>query len=174
MSKGGPRTSAIPRPKDPTRAARRVDATEGAKRTGQRTADLTRPIPAEKQLVKGRATRRVLMVAGMLVVVAIVASLFVLPIRTWLHQDSDIARKQQELAALEVANAQLADEVAGLGTPDGIADAAREEIGYIRRDEQRLTVLGMPDAPLTLPTGWPYEAVAGMITVRQQAFAAAP
>jgi len=169
MSNGGPRTSAIPRPKDPTRAVKRSAASKA-----DRTSDFTRPIPAEKQLVKGRGKRRLLLVAGVVVVVAVSASLFVLPIRTWLQQDDDIARKRQELAALELANAELADEVSDLGTPDGVAEAAREEIGYVARDEQRLTVLAMPEAPLTLPTGWPYEAVAQIVTVRQQAFVAAP
>ena len=50
-----------------------------------------------------------------------------------------------ELAALDQANAELADEVSKLNTPEGIEEAAREEIGYVQRGEIRLTVLPEPD-----------------------------
>ena len=54
----------------------------------------------------------------------------------------------------------------GCGTPDGIKEAARQEVGYVGIGEQRISVLSTPDAPVTLPTGWPYDAIAQIIAVR--------
>ena len=62
---------------------------------------------------------------------ALAAATFWLPYGTLTRQDDDIARKEQELAALEQANAGLANEVDRLKTPEGIEEAAREEIGYV-------------------------------------------
>ena len=57
----------------------------------------------------------------------IVAALFVLPVKAWLRQRDDIDRKQSEIAALDQANAELADEVSHLDTPEGIEEAARQD-----------------------------------------------
>ena len=46
------------------------------------------------------------------------------------------------------ANAQLAAEVNRLQTPDGIKEAARDEIGFVQRGENRVTVLPAPEAPV--------------------------
>ncbi|MDO9174003.1 MAG: septum formation initiator family protein [Actinomycetota bacterium] len=162
MSAGGHKTSAIPRPKDPTRAATR--ATERPDDT--KFADFTRPIAREKQLVRGRAKRGVIALAATVITAALVAALFVLPVKAWLRQQDDIDRKQKELAALEQANAELTNEVSRLQTPEGIEEAAREEIGYVQRGEIRLTVLPAPPAPVTMPSGWPYDVVAQIVSVR--------
>jgi hypothetical protein len=71
------------------------------------------------------------------------------------------------VAALDQANAQLVREIDRLGTPQGIAEAAREEIGYVQRGEIRLTMLPAPPAPITMPSGWPYDTVAKIVAVRQ-------
>lgn len=157
----GHKTSSIPRPKDPTRQA-------GTARTKDDTrfGEFTRPIPREKQLVRGRGKRTVVGLMALVVTAALVAALFVLPVKAWLRQQDDLDRKQQELTALQDANAVLADQVARLQTPAGIAEAAREEIGYVQRGEIRLTVLPAPDAPITMPDGWPYDVVARIVTVR--------
>jgi hypothetical protein len=97
---------------------------------------------------------------------AFAAALFVLPIKAWYRQRDDIARKQTELAALEQANAKLNEEVAALNTPEGIEEAAREEIGYVRRGEIQLTVLPLPDTSSVLPGGWPFDAAAQILTLR--------
>ncbi|MDO8392333.1 MAG: septum formation initiator family protein [Actinomycetota bacterium] len=159
----GHKTSSIPRPSDATRAGQRnggKDSTRGG--------EFTRPIARDKQLVKGRGKRGVIWTAAMVITAALVAALFVLPVKAWLRQQDDIERKEQELAALDLANAELADEVAKLQTPAGIEEAAREEIGYVRRGEIRLTVLPAPQAPITMPDGWPYDAVAQIVSVRSQ------
>lgn len=154
MSKhGGHSTTTITRPKDRTEARpRKADDTI--------FGDLTLPIPQEKRLVKGRAKRRLFALGAVVVTAALVAALFVLPVKAWLGQDDDIAEKEQELAALEQANAELTAEIGRLQTPEGVEEAAREEIGYVRSGEIRLTVLPNVKAPSTLPSGWPYDTVA--------------
>lgn len=107
-----------------------------------------------------------LALAATVIAAALVAALFVLPVKAWLRQRDDIARKQAELTVLDDANAQLTQDVRRLQTPEGVREAARAEIGYVERGEIRLTVMQAPEAPLTLPGGWPYDAVAKIITVR--------
>ena len=164
MSSGGHKTSAIARPKDPTRAAARAAERPGTDDT--RFGDFTRPIPREKQLVRGRTKRGVIALAATVITAALVAALFVLPVQAWLRQQDDIDRKQKELAALQQANAELTNEVSRLQTAEGIEEAAREEIGYVQRGEIRLTVLPPPNAPITMPSGWPYDTVAQIVAVR--------
>ncbi|MGB8858958.1 MAG: septum formation initiator family protein [Ilumatobacteraceae bacterium] len=163
MTSSGHKTSAIPRPKDATRSRTRPVERPGEARLG----DFTRPIAREKQLVKGRAKRGVIALAATVITAALVAALFVLPVKAWLRQRDDIAVKDKELSALQEANAELADEVSRLQTPEGIEEAAREEIGYVERGEIRLTMLPAPPAPITMPSGWPYDTVAQIVAVRQ-------
>lgn len=168
MSAGGPtrnrshKTSSIPRPADPTRGTQR-----DGRKDETRFGEFTRPIPRDKQLVQGRK-RGLLWPFALVITAALVAALFVLPVKAWLRQQDDIERKQAELTALQAANSELEDEVAKLQTPAGIEEAAREEIGYVKRGEIRLTVLPAPQAPLTMPDGWPYDAVARIVQVRSQ------
>lgn len=154
----GHKTSSIPRPKDPTRPRARTNDT--------RRGEFTRPIPRDKQLVQGRGKRGTIAVFAVVVSAALVAALFVLPIKAYMRQQDDMDRKQAEVAALQQLNADLAEEVARLQTPAGIEEAAREEIGYVQRGEMRLTVLPEPDAPITMPDGWPYDTVAAIVSVR--------
>jgi cell division protein FtsB len=161
---GGPKTSTIRRPA----AARTANTEPVIRRDDSLIGELTRPIPAEKQLVPGRGRRTLVWALGIVVTLALVAALFVLPFSTWLHQREQISGKEKELSALEQANADLVDEVDRLNTPAGVEAAAREEIGFVKRGEIRLTVLPAPEAPITLPSGWPYDALNQVITARQQ------
>jgi cell division protein FtsB len=156
----GHRTSCIPRPRDATRASRSPEADVS------RFGEFTRPIANDKQLVKGRGKRLFFALVAVVIAAALAASLFVLPVKSWLQQRDDLARKQNQLAVLNSANAQLAADVSRLQTPDGIKEAARQEVGYVGVGEQRISVLSTPNAPLTLPTGWPYDAIAQIIAVR--------
>lgn len=163
----GHRTTSIQRPHDATRAHldREADAS--------RFAEFTRPIAKDKQLVKGRGKRVVFALVATVIAAALIASLFVLPVKSWRQQRDDLARKQNELAVLSNANAQLAADVNRLQTPDGVKEAARQEVGYVGLGEQRISVLSTPNAPLTLPTGWPYDAIAQIVAVRSTTAAAA-
>ena len=156
----GHRTSCIPRPRDATSASHSPDA------EASRFGEFTRPIAKDKQLVKGRGKRLFFALVAVVIAAALAASLFVLPVKSWLQQRDDLARKQNQLAVLNSANAQLAADVSRLQTPDGIKEAARQEVGYVGVGEQRISVLSTPNAPLTLPTGWPYDAIAQIIAVR--------
>jgi cell division protein FtsB len=131
-----------------------------------RFAEFTRPIAQEKQLVKGRGKRAIFALIAIVIAAALIASLFVLPVKSWLRQRDDLAQKRNELAVLSDANAQLAADVNRLQTPVGIKEAARQEVGYVGVGEQRISVLSTPNAPVTLPTGWPYDAIAQIIAVR--------
>ncbi len=160
----GHRTTCIQRPRDATQASARARSAESA--DSSRFAEFTRPIAKDKRLVKGRGKRLVFSLVALVIAAALIASLFVLPVKSWLQQRDDLAQKQNELAVLNNANAQLAADVTRLQTPDGIKEAARQEVGYVGIGEQRISVLATPNAPLTLPTGWPYDAIAQIVAVR--------
>jgi len=164
----GHRTTCIQRPRDATRASlsHEIDPSPDSSADSSRFAEFTRPIAKDKQLVKGRVKRLAFSLVAVVIAAALGASLFVLPIKSWRQQRTDLARKQNELAVLSNANAQLAADVNRLQTPDGIKEAARQEVGYVGVGEQRISVLSTPEAPLTLPTGWPYDAIAQIIAVR--------
>lgn len=174
VSDGGHRTSTIPRPEPgpgargprrrPVRDAAPAPAPSPATSSDRR--DLTTPIPIENQLARARSSKLFVGLIGLVVVAALAAALFVLPVRDWLRQRDDLSERQAELDILEQANATLQREVDRLHTPEGIEEAARVEIGYIGEGEQRMSVLPLPDAPTTLPAGWPYDQVAQIIAVR--------
>ncbi len=174
MSSGGHKTSAIPRPNDATKDASRSSTAVLERRDDTLLGDFTRPIDQSKRLVRGRGKRSVIALIAAVITAALIAALFVLPVKAWLRQQDDIDRKQTEIAALDQANAELTDEVNRLDTPAGVEEAAREEIGYVRRGEIRITVLDSPAAPLTLPSGWPYDALAQVLKVRQDAVTTTP
>jgi len=161
-------TTLIQRPRDLTAAA--DAASRPRARDDARFAELSRPVTTaikrDKQLVKGRGKRLVFALVAVVIAAALAASLFVLPVKSWRQQRDDLARKRNELAVLSNANAQLAADVNRLQTPDGIKEAARQEVGFVGVGEQRISVLGTPDAPVTLPVGWPYDAITQIVAVR--------
>ena len=154
----GHKTTTIPRPEHRVDPAR-VDSTRF-------TSSLTKAIPADKRLVKGRGKRIVFALAALVIAAALVASLFVLPVKSWLKQRHDLAHKQEQLAVLNDANAQLAADINRLQTADGVKEAARQEVGYVGLGEERISVLSTANAPLTLPSGWPYDTITQIIAVR--------
>ena len=159
----GHRTTCIQRPREATRA--RLDSGVDP----SRFAEFTRPIAKEKRLVKGRGKRLAFALVAVVIAAALMASLFVLPVKSWRQQRDDLARKRNELAVLNNANAQLAADVNRLQTPDGIKEAARQDVGFVVMGEQRISVLPTPNAPVTLPIGWPYDAIAQIVAVRSAA-----
>jgi cell division protein FtsB len=156
----GHRTSSITRPRPTTATVTHTD------RDGTRFADFTRPISTEKQLVSGSGYRLLIGVVAVVVVAALMAALFVLPVKSWYRQRDDLAERERRLAVLTQATTALKAEVAYLKTDDGIMEAAREEIGYGNPGEKRVTVLPSPQASLTLPARWPYTGVSQIIEVR--------
>lgn len=128
--------------------------------------DLTSPIPVERRLFAGVGQRTLLILGGTAVLVALIAAIFVLPVQAWMKQRDDLERRRTELAVLQDANAQLASEVARLKTKEGIVQAAREELGFIQRGEQRITMVAAPAASAMMPTGWPFNTVNQILSVR--------
>jgi len=128
--------------------------------------DLTRPIRADRRIATRRFDRWVLALVGVAVLAALLAALFVLPVQAWLRQEDDLAARRAELAVLERANAELTSEVLRLQTDEGAKEAAREELGLVDEGEIRVSVLPSPGAPVTLPAGFPYDAVTQIVAVR--------
>ncbi len=170
----GHRTSSIVRPRPPGRSEARPnhasDSISDSVSDGTRFADFTRPISKERQLVGGHGKRLLIAATAAVLVTALLAAFFVLPVKSWFHQRDDIAERKRELAVLTAANAQLAADVTRLQTDDGIAEAARDEIGYVGSGEERVTVTPSA-APLTLPAGWPFDGVTQIVAIRSAAVA---
>lgn len=156
----GSRTTTIARPRG---AAPERDRTE---RDNTLLGDLTRPIAADRQLVRHRGRRWLLSLGALAVMAALLAALFAFPVKNWLHQQEQIERKQEQLAVLTGANDQLAREVARLKTADGALEAARDELGLVVPGEERISVLESDTGPLPLPAGWPFDVVTGIIAAR--------
>ena len=155
----GHKTSAIPRPK----SARRLQINDHT-----RLSDFTRPIREAKQLVRRRGNRWMLALLALVVIAALLGALFVLPVQAWLRQEDDLAAKRAQLAVLEDANGQLETEVERLQTLEGAKEAARDELGLVEPGEFRISMLDVPNAPASLPAGWPYDAVTQIVKVRAQ------
>jgi cell division protein FtsB len=157
----GHRTSTIARPR-----AQVEDRPKTASRASL-LDDFTTPIPIDKQLVSQRRGRLVIALFATVIALAIGAALFVLPIKSWMKQNSEIKTRGSELATLDAANAALQAEVDRLQTDAGIKEAAREEIDYVDAGEQRITVLPLGSPAATLPATWPYNAITQIIALRQ-------
>jgi cell division protein FtsB len=97
---------------------------------------------------------------------ALIASLAVFPVQTFLSQGDEIDRLADELARLESVNAELAAEVARLRTDEGVREAARDQLGYVGEDERRETIVPADAPPTDLPAGWPYGPVGRIIELR--------
>ncbi len=131
-----------------------------------RLGDLTRPIAREQRIAPNRRPAILLTLAALVVAGAIGAALFGLPVRTWFDQDDEMRDLEAQLGELQEVNADLQREVDRLQTPDGIVEAARDELGLIHFGEQRETIVNLPDLPSDLPDGWPYGAVERIIDLR--------
>lgn len=111
--------------------------------------------------------RRILKGVGIVVgLAALAATLFVLPLRDYFHQNAAMAQKKTQFEALADANEQLQIDINRLNTSDGVIAAARSELGYVFPGEQRVQLLAMPALPTTLPTTWPYTLVTDILRVR--------
>lgn len=164
----GARTTTIARPQAATAARTR------AERDSTLLGDLTRPISTDRQLVRHRGRRWLLSFVAVALMAALLAALFTFPLKNWRHQQDVIDAKQRELAVLTDANDQLAREVGRLRTADGALEAARDELGLVVPGEERISVLDPTDGQLALPSGWPYDVVAGIIATRTAPPVSAP
>jgi cell division protein FtsB len=157
-----------------TTSIKRPDKLPAAKEGSSRLGDITRSIPIEKRVSRRPKVALFAGVAALMVIGTIAAAVFVLPIGTWRDQDDDLVQRQAQLDELQRVNGQLTAEVERLDTPDGIREAAREEIGYVQTGEERTSVLPPPPLPTDLPDGWPYNVVTQIFAARTAGPAPAP
>ncbi|MEY3680145.1 MAG: hypothetical protein RL547_757, partial [Actinomycetota bacterium] len=115
-----------------------------------------------------------LVLTAMLVVGSFTNSFLVLPVQSWLGQRSEFEDRSVRLDALREATDRLQAEVDRLNTPEGVEDAARQELGFVMVGEDRRTVVGDAEAPIDLPYGWPYDLVEQIVQVRQAEATAVP
>lgn len=158
----------------PARGRSRGDRTDAAQRNDTRgtdrpsiISDLTTPIARTKQLVPQKRGRLVVAIFSVVIALAIGAALFVLPVKSWFQQRDQLATRTGELETLNAANDQLQSEVERLQTDDGIREAARAEIDFVEAGEERLTVLPPASSATVLPTGWPYNLISTIVSLRQ-------
>lgn len=105
--------------------------------------------------------------AAILVMGSFANSFLVLPVKSWFGQRSEFEDRNLELDALRKATDRLRIEVERLQTPTGIENAARQELGFVMIGEKRRTVIGLVEAPISLPYGWPYDLVGQIVQVRE-------
>lgn len=146
----GHRTSTIPRP-------------AGAR---EPSGPQRRPRSDDTRLIQRRRSRNILGLGAVVITVALAAALFVLPMRAWLNQRTELAESKADLAQLEAANDRLEQENAQLQTVDGITEAARADLGYQQATEEVVGALPPPEVATVLPTGWPYSVVTQILDVR--------
>ena len=120
----------------------------------------------ESNLVRSRGFRIASLPLGVVLMIAFAVTMFVFPVRTWLHQREVLADKKNEYAAYEDIVEQLQDQVLYLRTPEGLRDAIRTQLGYLQPNERRLPMMDIPALSATLPERWPYTLVSGALVVR--------
>ena len=163
---GGRLTTTIARPKD------RRASDSGRSRLGD--IGRRRRVPRADRIAGRRRLGLLFGLAGLAVALAIGAALFLLPVRTWFDQDRQLGGLEHELSELQTVNDDLEDEVGLLQTDDGIAGAARDELGHIQAGDNRETMQPLPPLPRDLPDGWPYSQVGQIIAIREAAATATP
>lgn len=130
-----------------------------------RVADPTRGVRRDRQL-GGRRWNLVLFLLASAIVIALAATLFLLPINTYLGQDERLDQRSDQLERIESVVADLRSEVDRLGTDEGVREAAREELGFTEAGERRQTLSALPAVPTDLPDGWPYDLVTSIGELR--------
>lgn len=128
--------------------------------------DTTNEPESGNRLVRSRRLRIATAPVGLVMLFALVASLFVFPVRTWLNQRELLAERQAEYAAYEDIVENLQDQVTYLQSPQGLRDAIRTQLGYLAPDEKRVPLMEAPELSATFPERWPYTIVSTMMLVR--------
>lgn len=103
---------------------------------------------------------------AVLVAGAFATALLVLPAKAWMNQRHALDASSTELQALEEANRGLQADVDRLKTRPGIAQAAREELGVVKRNEKAYRILVLPTLTATFPDGWLYPTIQTLVTER--------
>jgi cell division protein FtsB len=133
----------------------------------RRTPDASEPVSRDDTPPFGRRRHGRFAIGGVavLVVGALVAALFVLPVRAWLGQRRALAEAEEQLDVIWRENKRLEGVYDELQTDEVIEQQAREQFGLIKPGELALSVLPAP-AATGLPTGWPYDQVQAILWIR--------
>ena len=160
-----PRTSKVPRWSD-------GDGESGAIR--RPPAEPSGPVSRDDTPPFGRRRhgRFAVGTVAVLVVAALVAALFVLPVQAWLGQRRALAESNEQLDTLWTENKRLDHLYDQLQTDAVVEQQAREQFGLIKPGELPLSVLPAPPAT-ALPTGWPFDQLQAILWIRTAAGAAA-
>lgn len=108
---------------------------------------------------------------AVLVVAALVAALFVLPVQAWLGQRRALAESNKQLDVIWAENKRLDGLYDQLQTDAVVEQQAREQFGLIKPGELPLSVLPAPPAT-ALPVGWPFDQLQAILWIRTAADAA--
>ena len=154
-------------PTGTTKVARPVTPPRASDRGRSRLGDITRPVVRDRRLTTRRRSTILLALAALGISGALAAALFVLPVRTYFDQDTQIEQREGQLAEITAVVSDLRSEVARLQTDDGIREAARAELGMVEAGEERETVLEPTGVPTDLPEGWPYDLVENIVDLRR-------
>jgi hypothetical protein len=88
-------------------------------------------------------------------VIAVLA-IGVFPTRSFLQQHADTKQTEHRLAVLREQDAELAQQLKALNTPEEIERLARSQYNLVKPGEEAYAVLPAPLPPLQLPTLWPF------------------
>lgn len=118
-------------------------------RRAARMQNAESPNPSSKRSARfaPRIIRSPRFVAGVAVVACMVfACLYLYPsAKQYYLSVRECDRLQAEYSAIDQRNEAIKSEVAALETADGVADRAREELGWVKSDENAVTVRGLND-----------------------------
>jgi len=109
---------------------------------------------------------------AVLVVAALVAALFVLPVQAWLGQRRALAESDKQLDVIWAENKRLDTLYDQLQTDAVVEQQAREQFGLIKPGELPLSVLPAPPAT-AMPAGWPFDQLQAILFIRTAAAASA-
>lgn len=135
-------------------------------KVSEATRSVRRSTPSNARILRSKGMRRVAgaVVAG--VFVSLVFSLGYMPIRDYFGQRAVLAQKESEFETLADANEELQTEVNKLQTPEGVRNAARNQLNMVFPGEKRVHLLPSPALPTDMPAQWPYSMVSGIVAVR--------
>ena len=102
---------------------------------------------------------------AVLVVTALTAALFVLPVKAWLSQRHALAESDRQLDVIWAENKRLEKLYDELQSDAVVEQQARQQFGLIKKGELPLSILPAPPAT-ALPAGWPYDQVQRILLLR--------
>jgi cell division protein FtsB len=102
---------------------------------------------------------------AVLVVAALIAALFVLPVKAWLGQRQALAESRKQLDVIWAENKRLDRLYDQLQSDAVVEQQARQQFGLVKKGELPMSILPAPPAT-ALPTGWPYDQVQRILVIR--------